>query len=150
MKLCVWMFCRLWLFPPNIFLLYRILQHLPSHVTILTSLYSKCFHKTNPLYWLLSYQQRDCDRGLILDTDPLRLCNFNPSNTSPLNCYGIFGLKIKLLLLVISCRHDRRSTTTQQPLEQYVLWRKWGDFRWCYLTNIRVVKTKFCDLWKPN
>ena len=33
--------------------------------------------------------------------DPLRLCNFNPSNTS--------------------CRHDRRSTTAQQPLEQYVL-----------------------------
>ena len=34
-------------------------------------------------------------------TDPLRLCNFNPSDTS--------------------CHHDRRSTTAQQPLEQYVL-----------------------------
>ena len=62
--------------------------------------------------------------------DPLRLCNFNPSNTS--------------------CCHDRRSTTAQQPLEQYVLWRKWGDFRWCYLINIWVVKTKPCDLWQTN
>ena len=68
--------------------------------------------------------------SMFAHIDPLRLCNFNPSNTS--------------------CRHDRRSTTTQQPLEQYVLWRKWGDFRWCYLINIWVVKTKLCDLWKPN
>ena len=38
-------------------------------------------------------------------------------------------------------------TGDQQPLEQYVLLRNWGDFRWCYLTNLWIVKTNQWDLW---
>ena len=38
-------------------------------------------------------------------------------------------------------------TGDQQPLKQYVLLRNWGDFRWCYLTNLWIVKTNQWDLW---